>query len=74
MSPSISRLLPHLSFSSAIRSSVMRAIGKRGVRIFQRIGHAPDPVVHLDDLVFALDDLAIDFLRRPEVVIDDLNT
>ncbi|OMP10434.1 testis-specific Y-encoded-like protein 1, partial [Corchorus capsularis] len=42
------------------------------VGIFQRIGHAAHAVVSFHQLILALDELARGFLRRREVVLDDL--
>ena len=45
---------------------------QRDERVLERVGHAPDPIVQLDQQVLVLHRLAVDVLRRREPVADHL--
>ena len=51
------------------RAAVTR---QRDLRVLPGVGHAPDPIVHLHELVLAHDGRAIGLLRMRDHVLDDL--
>jgi hypothetical protein len=61
------------NFSDLLDQLVAEAVAREGhLAVFQRVGHAADAVVLLDQQVLALDLLARGVLLRRVVVLDDL--